>query len=801
MPEYDFSTLSPVDFEALVAELLQAELNVHVESFGPGRDKGIDLRCAVANKSIVIQCKHYLRGGRTALRRSIEKEATKWRDSRNVGRYILATSVSMTVELKEFLVSALSPVLPVKEADILGQEDINALLSRHPQVELRQFKLWTSSAAVLSRIVHSGLWNRTEELLESIEKRAKFYVGTEHFNRVMQVLEEDQTCVITGSPGVGKSILAEMTLLAHWKEQWQVVQISEDVKEGFEMWDPIRPQIFYYDDFLGQTDIAETTGKNEDHRIAQFVEKIRRADVKNKRFVLTTREQIFRHARERSDRIRRAESSLVPTEVKVEDYSTYTKAHIFYNHLFFSDLPERSKRQLVNEKKYLGVIRHENYSPRLLEQVIRYKSQSLTVLLAALEKTLDDPAELWSSSYHHLSSTGRKILSVLATYPPRGIPEKKLRTYARGHEPFAYIQALKVLEGTWIKISDASLARGQRQAARMVSLANPSCRDFLVHQLDSSPTATDAALEDAQDMEQMLMLLRYSGLDRVSSLDEGVFHEARGRLDYQRYLRPHLREKSEISKGDPKEGIREALIDNSGTLVRKIRSSFKARVEEWVTEMTKKSDGYRVIIPDPRPEMLTTVLPFIVGYGSAEDVAWCQSMVEELIEEDDTGLPEGTTDAYLSLALAVYEYPFGGSRPFEGFVRLAISEIYDPADMDLFFDVLQPEHFSEELQEAVRSGVRRFAESEYEHWRFESDYQESRNAVDFVEKIADIVDLPVDEMLTRWRESVDQDEAESEDERRFAESPTTRSAEEDQAGASSADMIRVVELFSTLAEE
>ena len=49
MPNYDFSTLSPPDFEELSRDLLQAELNVKLEGFRSGRDKGIDLRYSNPN--------------------------------------------------------------------------------------------------------------------------------------------------------------------------------------------------------------------------------------------------------------------------------------------------------------------------------------------------------------------------------------------------------------------------------------------------------------------------------------------------------------------------------------------------------------------------------------------------------------------------------------------------------------------------------------------------------------------------------------------------------------------------------
>lgn len=41
---YDFTTLSPEDFELLVADLLSREFDAQLEVFKPGKDLGIDLR-------------------------------------------------------------------------------------------------------------------------------------------------------------------------------------------------------------------------------------------------------------------------------------------------------------------------------------------------------------------------------------------------------------------------------------------------------------------------------------------------------------------------------------------------------------------------------------------------------------------------------------------------------------------------------------------------------------------------------------------------------------------------------------
>jgi hypothetical protein len=50
---YDFRTLSPLDFEELVRDLLQAELGIMFESFKPGKDQGIDFFASRVNLSWV----------------------------------------------------------------------------------------------------------------------------------------------------------------------------------------------------------------------------------------------------------------------------------------------------------------------------------------------------------------------------------------------------------------------------------------------------------------------------------------------------------------------------------------------------------------------------------------------------------------------------------------------------------------------------------------------------------------------------------------------------------------------------
>ena len=63
MSDYDFSQLSPHDFELICRDLLQAEWGLVLESFKAGKDGGIDFRYTQAGKQIIVQCKRFVETG------------------------------------------------------------------------------------------------------------------------------------------------------------------------------------------------------------------------------------------------------------------------------------------------------------------------------------------------------------------------------------------------------------------------------------------------------------------------------------------------------------------------------------------------------------------------------------------------------------------------------------------------------------------------------------------------------------------------------------------------------------------
>lgn len=78
MPEYDFHTLSPMDFELLVRDLLQQRLEIELQAFGHGPDGGVDLRSSDNGKTTIVQCKHYSGSSFNDLKAAAKKKSLKW---------------------------------------------------------------------------------------------------------------------------------------------------------------------------------------------------------------------------------------------------------------------------------------------------------------------------------------------------------------------------------------------------------------------------------------------------------------------------------------------------------------------------------------------------------------------------------------------------------------------------------------------------------------------------------------------------------------------------------------------------
>lgn len=405
---YDFRTLSPLDFEELVRDLLQAEWACRLESFGPGRDQGIDVRFLAGPHKVIIQAKHFLGSGYPALLRAVAEEREKALNLTPT-RYLLATSVSLTAARKDAIVAALAGI-PITPHDIMGQEDLNNLIGRHKSIERKHFKLWLSSTAVLERILHSGVYNRTAAEMDIIRAMIPRFVQNASVTDAEQKLAETGTLIIAGQPGVGKTTLARTLVWLHAEQEWNVF-VVDSLDEAFRVADTTEKRLILLDDFLGQVRLSADHVRGIDARLPPLISRVAAHD--NLRFILTTRDYILAQARELSAR-------LAPDQINAREYvlnvGTYTRAvraRILYNHIYFSVLTDTQCKSLLDDDFYLKIIDHKNFNPRIIEEVTKPGYLALTdqPIRETIEHVLANPEILWERPYRqHLNEDGRAMM-------------------------------------------------------------------------------------------------------------------------------------------------------------------------------------------------------------------------------------------------------------------------------------------------------------------------------------------------------------------------------------------------------
>lgn len=510
MPDYDFHTLSPIDFEELSRDLLQKELRIRLESYKPGKDGGVDLRGFVGKKRIVIQCKHYRGSGFGQLYRELRDEELAKVKKLAPKRYILTTSIALSRGEKNKIYELLTPYL-IDTSDIVHKQDLNNLLSRHQEVERQHFKLWLSSTNILQNLLHANILRETETEIADIDRKSKVFVMNDSYGEAMKLLAKHHYCIIAGIPGIGKTILAKMIVLNYLHEGFQFITITRDIADAFSVSSGNRPTVYLYDDFLGRTALSDKLGKNEDQRLSHFIQRIQ--DSKHERLILTTREYILHQAQQTYESLNHPIFDKPQCVIDLSQYTRLIRSKILFNHFYFSELDNSFIKEVVQKKKYLDIIDHENFNPRIIE----YLTNPLWVDTDATNTeypklfldSLKNPTIIWERVFRsQISTDARNLLVVLSSLPTLVFLNDLLLAFNEYNQAisresvdrFRFEDILKELEGNFTVTHND-------EKGLTIEFHSPSLADFLELHLRKQPEAVRNLLRGSVFFEQLQFIL------------------------------------------------------------------------------------------------------------------------------------------------------------------------------------------------------------------------------------------------------------------------------------------------------
>ena len=561
MTDYSFSSLNSTDLEKLACDLLNAQekssLKVY-RTFKEGKDKGIDcLYSTDANSfSEVVQVKHYLSSGINKLLSDLRIKEKPKVDKLNPDRYIFVTSLQLSVANVLEIEKIFKPYIK-NISDIYGRDDLNRLLGENKEIERRHQKLWFSSSNVLDNLLKYKYQSRTDEFYRDvILKNLRLYVETDNLKISKKILLDKNFLIITGEPGVGKTTLSEILLYYFTSKNYELTIIQNDIREVENVIkDDTSKQIFYFDDFLGSTQVEIQRARSADSVLIKLINRIKRS--KNKLLILNTRKFILTSAINESENLRRLNILDAEAKVELSDYLIGEKLQILNNHIVESNIKDEHIKVLNTEDLY--ICEHPNFTPRIIEFFTtkdRIDSFNKKELKSFIKKNLNNPIEIWKHAYlkqigdeerfllNTLLSIGREssLIDLEKAFESRYQYEINNNNFIRKIEVFN--QVLKKLNDGFIKINLKNDFFDFDDFKENVTFINPSLQDFLEFFINDNEREIERITNSSVTISQ---LIYFYPLFEKNKFQPSTFLKDKIINDYTNYIYPETHNKDKLN--------------------------------------------------------------------------------------------------------------------------------------------------------------------------------------------------------------------------------------------------------------
>ena len=491
---YQYGNLSDFEFELLCRDIMERKLGCPLRCFAPGRDGGVDITETKLSGKHMVQVKHYIDSPYRTLLSSLKRELPKVKQKQPEHYYVCcakqltAQNISEIYQLFSDYMDDAEAVVDLMQIDNFLHKKENAdILERH-------YKLWLESTSVLEQLGNQDIAIDCDAFFYQIEKEQKLFVKTKYYEEGRQILENEHMLMLLGDPGVGKTMLTKMLALAFVAEGYRIRYTTNgelsDLKRALSA-DRKRKELIVLDDCLGQHYFKmQETKENELLALVKYI-----MHNPNKLLIMNSRVTIFHEARERSCDFRyfMDDENIKIRKLEMNGLDEEEKGWIFYNHLYFSGIPEEYYQNISKDRRYRAIVRHPNYTPRLVEFVTKkknYKQVASDCYATFIMDCLRNPTELWKDEFtRKLGAEDRALLLTLYSLTDTSVEEPVLVR--------AFLKRLSGLEGmdttrnlyeeALRRLTDSMVQLMEQNGRKRISVCNPSINDFLKNYIRENP--------------------------------------------------------------------------------------------------------------------------------------------------------------------------------------------------------------------------------------------------------------------------------------------------------------------------
>lgn len=529
MGKYNLGNLDPLEFEDISAEILSIIKNSKFRTFKAGKDSGIDALELETCEKTILQAKRY--NDFDKLFNVLKKEKEKIDKNPEIEDYYLFTSYSLNPMQLKKIFNLFSGYMKNYE-NIYDGKMISDFLDdpQHVNILMKHPCLWLSNVSIFEYILQNNIMIDGDVLLADIVNNDKYYVDNSYFKKCKEALMTNNSLLILGAAGVGKTTISNkivLFLLQNYKTQNIQLRYSsryeyEDLKKAISR-DPNVFEIIYIDDFIGKV-CLDITARDTSGLISliKFVK-----THKNKFLVMNSRITILNNKYEKDSEFKKCIIDNNIGFVEIGEYSDIEKARILFKRLK-NDLPIDYRKEIIKDRRYWKIINHPNYNPRTIENMCRQdvlKKYSPDKYFDYVMKSLKDSSELWKEEYRGILEKEDKILlDTIFSLANKGTVDIKYVEKAFYH----VIKKEKIKENgdnlfnnsiERLSHSYLTLVFDENSKIRRVSFINNSLFDYFNKMIEDNPVYKESLLENSVFADQLVNIAKWDIKNKCKNLN------------------------------------------------------------------------------------------------------------------------------------------------------------------------------------------------------------------------------------------------------------------------------------------